>query len=195
MNIVFWGARSHCGTTANMLAIAGMLEILYPKFVIAVDNGAGKVQWCGEVDGIESGTTVIRLKDAGCGMGVRTRRALMQADMIVVNISRDRESIEGFFENYLGMGRNSFVLLSSFPREGTGKKSDLELIYRIESDSCGLMETSAAYYVAASRGRSREFVKREYTSPSSLRNEQFIQELQLLAERIVRRAERNISER
>lgn len=181
MNLVFWGTQAHCGTSANMYAVAGMLEMMYDRQTAPCGNGNGPRRF--------------RLRDAGSGSLPGKGDVWKQADLVVINLSRERESIERFLDGHLIFARRSFVLLSSFPGEGTGSVKELVYRYRLGEDACGMMRENAAYYLAAGRGKSREFVRQEYKRPGSLRNEQFLRELQRTAERIVRLADCRAAER
>lgn len=183
MRILFWGAQAHCGTTANMRAVAGMMGMMYPGWADA--GGPGMFR----------STKRLSLCDGGSGDVAGKERMWGQADLVVVNLCRDVKSIESFFESYPILARKSFVLLSSFPQEGTGSVAELVYRYRLGEEACGMIGENAAYYLAAGRGRSREFVEKECRHPGSLRNEQFLCELERTAERIVRFAERNMERR
>lgn len=175
MNLVFWGTQAHCGTSANMRAVAGMLEMM------CADRQT--------LRGADNKPVHFRLRDAGSGGSPGRADIWKQADLLVINVSRERECMERFFDEHLMLARRSFVLLSSFPGEGTGSVDELVHRYRLGEEACGMIGENAAYYLAAGRGRSKAFVRQEYKMPKSLRNEQFLRELKKTTERIVRLAE------
>lgn len=181
--MIFWGAYARSGATANMRAIAGMLKIMYSG-----QSGAER--------GADFGPSgKILFQDAGSGEFPGKESMWRQADLVVINLCRDAEYIERFFDRNFMLARKSFILLSSFPEEGAGSVAELVYKYRLEEEACGMIGENASYYLAAKRGKSREFVEKEYENPGSLRNEQFLCELQRTTKRMVRFAKHRMETR
>lgn len=183
MRVTFWGAYAHSGATANMRAMAGMLKVMY-----SAQGGAVRGGNFGPPE-------KILFRDAGSGEFPGKESMWRQADLVVINLCRDAEHIERFFDRNFMLARKSFILLSSFPKEGGGSVAELVYKYRLEEEACGMIGGNASYYLAAKRGKSREFVEKEYKNPGSLRNEQFLYELQCTTKRMVRFANHSMETR
>lgn len=176
MNIAFWGEEHRCGTTAHMLAVMGMLSVLYPKAQIRAE-GPG-----------QTGDLAFRFYDCGTGLTGRRRRTLFGSDLTVVNLKQEKTCIERFFSEHFHISGRLFFLLDADAHTVGADECYLERVYRVEPEQMGSIPFNNGFYCALQRKRGIAYVRREGISPSNVANEQFIQALRAIAERMIRRA-------
>ncbi len=178
MNIVFWGAQEYCYVSVCTEVIATMIGMLYPDLKIA--RGTEKRQQAKQA----------RLWIARGGMAF-DRRMFGRADLVVVCLPQDAESVARFMREYPVVLHKTFFLLHGLKGEGTIGVREMEHTYRVSVDNCGVFEATADFYMAAKQGRSRAFVEKEFKKPHSLRNEQLMEQLMQMTERMIRQIETN----
>lgn len=178
MNVVFWGGERRCGTSAHMAAVAGILKKMYPQMQV-VFGGQTKVRQNKEA---------ICFYDGGVGLNTRKQRMLWHADLVVVNLRPQIACLERFFQEDFHVARNIFYLLGSCYECDTVDRAYLERVYRVEQERIGIIPCNEEFYHAVLLGRAGQFVDREFPVPTSLRNEQFLKELQMAAAAIIQAA-------
>lgn len=178
MNIVFWGAQEYRHVSVCTEVIATMIGMLYPDLKIA--TGTEKMQQAKQV----------RLWIARGGMAF-DRRMFGKADLVVVCLPQDVQTVACFMREYPVVLHKTFFLLYGLKGEGTIGVRELAHTYRILPDNCGAFEATADFYMAAKQGRSRAFVEKEFKNPGNLRNEQLMGQLMRMTERMLRQVETN----
>lgn len=202
MDIAFWSEERFCGTTVHAFAAAEMLAFMYPNLFIELclpDRKmrrlpAGKVPvrdmrhthtHCdsrrnqNEMGGLEE--QKIRLIDCGSGMEGNTDHVLQRADLIVVNLKQDKESINRFFQTNYGRFSRMFVLLGSYSEYRKPDKEYMKRICRVEPGMLGVLPHSIEFAQAYDNHRIRDFIRKESQNPGCVRNEQFIGELRQIS--------------
>ncbi len=166
MNLAFWSREHQSGTTAHMMAVAGMLRALY---------GEGSV-----VTGrfIKEDRAKFALCDCGTGLKGRRRHFLWRADLAVVNLRQKKCCIEHFFEEDFHVAKNMVFLLGGYDCEEDADIAYLRRIYRIEQEQAVVIPYNSAFYQAMTKGKSDEFIARELCAPSNMANEQFVYSVQ-----------------
>lgn len=178
MNVVFWGGERRCGTSAHMAAVVSILKNMFPQMQI-VFGGQTKARQNKEA---------ICFYDGGVGLNARKQRMLWHADLVVVNLRPQTACLERFFREDFHVARNIFYLLGSCYECDTVDRAYLERVYRVEQERIGIIPCNEEFYHAVLLGRAEQFVDREFLVPTSLRNEQFLKELQMAAAAIVQAA-------
>lgn len=178
MNIVFWGAQEYRHVSVCTEVITTMIGMLYPDLKIA--TGTEKMQQAKQV----------RLWIARGGMAF-DRRMFGKADLVVVCLPQDVQTVACFMREYPVVLHKTFFLLYGLKGEGTIGVRELAHTYRILPDNCGAFEATADFYMAAKQGRSRAFVEKEFKNPGNLRNEQLMGQLMRMTERMLRQVETN----
>lgn len=169
MNVVFWGEEHGSGTTAHMLAVAGMLAVMCPKMKIAVGTSPKEEQ------------AAIHFYDGGTGLTRRKRRMLWRADLVVVSLKQERNCMERFFQRDFHISENLFFLLDGYAGEVETGRIYLEQVYRIEPERIGAIPFNNEFYLALLRGESGLFIRRECRNHGNISNQQFIRELKRTA--------------
>lgn len=173
MNIAFWGEEHQCGTTAHMLAVMGMLSVLYPQARIRAEGPR------------QSGSLAFRFYDCGTGLTGRRRQILREADLAVINLRQERACIDRFFSEHFHISGKLFFLLEANAHTVGADEKYLEWAYRVAPEQIGVIPFNNDFYCALSRKRGRAFVKREGVMPNSAVNEQFIRALRATTDRMV----------
>lgn len=176
MNIVFWGEARQSGTTANLIATAGVLSELCPQKKVVIRRRMERVR--------EKADYVFF--DCGTGLTERNRRMLWRADAVVMNLRQDEMNADHFLGSHLHLAKQPFVLLGSYFGEVEAGRKYLERIHRISSEQTGAIPYNSAFHQAMLCGRGSAFVKREYREPANACNEQFIEETERIARYILR---------
>lgn len=175
MKVAFWSMEHQSGTTAHMLAVIGMLRILYGKEGLA----DGRI--------LQSCREKIMFFDCGAGMTMKKQRFLWNADFVVISIKRKQQCIEDFFARDFHITNNRIFLLGGYNWEENVNQSYLTRTYRIEPEQVIWIPYNHAFYQALEHGKSDRFIERELYAPTSLANEEFIQSVWIAATRIVNR--------
>lgn len=183
MNIVFWGEEPHSGTTAHMLAAAGMLSAICPQAEIVIGRSP------------HGSREVFHFYDCGTGRSRRIQHMLWHADMVFVNLRQERTCIERFFQEDFHIAKDMSFLLAGFDRAVGADRVFLERVYRVEPEKIGVISYNNGFYRAMQQGRSSSFIEREYRMPENADNEQFIRELWGIAGTILRKAEERKAEK
>lgn len=176
MNIAFWGEEHQSGTTAHMLAVMGMLSVLYPRSPVRAEGPA------------QEGDLAFRFYDCGTGLTGRRRRIMHTADLVVVNLKQEKACIERFFSEHYHISRALFFLLEADAHAVGADERYLERTYRIEPEQIGMIPYNNGFYCALRQKRGMAFVRREGVMPGNAANEQFIQALRAVTGRMVRHA-------
>lgn len=165
MNIVFWGRERQCKITAHMLTVISAFEVLCPdipivkgRFLREKESGIAFYSCTGRLDMLK-------------------RKRLWRADLVVVNLSRDYESIEAFFLEDFHVAREFLFLLEGDVWDMKEVKKYLKQQYCVETERCVFILSNNWYMQALRTDRCRGFIERELCQPSCLANEVFIQEL------------------
>lgn len=181
MNIVFWGEEHGCGTTAHMLAVAGMLSVLCPHVEVAIGALPG------------SPRVAFHFYDGGTGLTLRRQRMLRAADLVVVNLKPERACVEDFFLEHSHIAKNKLILLGNYYK-GTGVDCGyLEHFYRVEPERVGEIPYNGGFYQALLHRKADAFIRCEADNPNSLRNEQFLNELRRIAQLILTEKEMKVN--
>lgn len=186
MNIVFWGEEHGCGTTAHMLAVAGMLSVLCPRADIGIGALPGGRR------------AAFHFYDGGAGLTERRLRMLRAADLVVVNLRPDKACVEHFFGEHRHIAKNKMILLGNYDEDARINCAYLEHFYRAEPEQIGGIPYNNGFYQALLHQRTDAFIRRECDCPGSLRNEQFLNEVRQIAKVILAEKENetnNISKR
>ena len=188
MRIAFWGEVHRCNTTTHMQAIADMLLAMCPDAWIV--TGALQDIVTGALQKIEVGAEYCFL-DCGTGLTARKRHMLFGADLVVVNLRQEHGCIRRFFEENpymarLCMARETLFILGGYECEAGIESAYLERVYRVESERICVIPYNNEYHLALAQGKNRAFIEREYRE-GTIRNEQFMNELQRIATWMIRR--------
>lgn len=194
MKIVFWGETRQCGTTSNMLAVAGMLSVLYPVARIEVRT-LGTAQYgmslCTEEEKSFLKAFVDSKKishpkkqaihfsflDCGSGKDKWHRELLKQADLVVVNLAQEEAALQEFFMYDIHIAPNILILLGKYYELSRYGREYLERFYRIDPETIGVIPRNSEFEMAADKGKIRHFVQTEGQLAEKKRNQELFQEL------------------
>lgn len=205
MKIVFWGETRQCGTTSNMLAVAGMLSVLYPVARIEVRT-LGTVQHgmhlCVEEEKNFLKASVDTKKvsrnekqamhfcffDCGSGKDKWHRDILRQADLVVVNLAQEEAALWEFFMYDIHIAPNILILLGKYYELSKYGREYLERFYRIDPETIGVIPCNSEFEMAADKGKVRHFVQTEGQMLKKKRNQELFQELMHFVELLLQNA-------
>ncbi|MBO5246761.1 MAG: hypothetical protein J6B28_05805 [Eubacterium sp.] len=205
MKIVFWGETKRCGTTSNMLAVAGMLSVLRPDVRVEVRT-LGLAQrsmrpYAGEeksfrkdsddterVSCNENQNMHFCFFDCGSGKDKRRRDILRQADLVVVNLVQDEAALQEFFMYDIHIAPNILILMGKYYELSGYGRGYLERFYRIGPETIGVIPCNAAFEKAADKGKVRQFVQMESQMSNNKRNQELLQELTHFVELLLQNA-------
>lgn len=177
MNIAFWGEERESGTTTHMHAVAEVMSVLCPK---------EELTYGGMLHGADQG---IHFFDCGSGLNDRKRRVLWHADLVVVNLRRERRCVERFFMQDFHVSRNLTYLLGGCERGDGADRRYLERVFRVEPEHIGEVPFCNGFYHALQRNLGADFLQREMWSPGSCESEQLVREFARVARMIQRQTE------
>lgn len=208
MKIVFWGETKQCGTTSNMLAVAGMLAVLRPEARIevctpgisqrAIRLHAGKKKNTEKIfrdteKKVYNGNRDMHFYFLDCRSGRDRwcREVLRKADLVVVNLAQQEDCLRKFFLYDIHIAPNILILMGKYYELSRYGREYLEHFYRIDPEKFGVIPCNAQFEMAADRGKVRHFVQTECKLPESERNGRLLQELTRFVELLLQ----NVSER
>lgn len=178
MVIAFWGEVRHSSTTTHLRVLADVLSAMCPETKIIIGH-------------VEKDQNAICLLDCGTDLSARKLRLLFRADMIIVSLKQEHACIRRFFEENLymmqmRMKKEMLILLGGYECEPGVNPFYLNRVYRADLDRISVIPYNNAYYYAAKKGEGRAFIERELEN-GTVENEQFMNELQKIARRMIRR--------
>lgn len=178
MVIAFWGEVRHSSTTTHLRVLADVLSVMCPEAKVVVGR-------------VEKDESAICLLDCGTDLSARKKRLLYRADMIIVSLKQEHACIRRFFEENLymiqaRMKKEMLILLGGYECEPGVDPFYLNRVYRADLDRISVIPYNNAYYYAEAKGEGRAFIERELEN-GTVGNEQFMNELQKIARRIIRR--------
>lgn len=164
MNIVYWGETRQCGTTANLIATVGALSAMCPQRTARIGRGAGAATEKCE----------FHFYDGGSGLTERKRRMLWHADLVVVNLRADEESLERYVCTDWHLARRTVLLLGSYCGDAEANRAYLERVYRIPREQVIVIPYNNEFHHAMLNKSGRTFVEHEALAPANQKNERFI---------------------
>ncbi|MGN0348412.1 MAG: hypothetical protein ACI4DR_02655 [Roseburia sp.] len=182
MKIAFWSVDSRCGTTCNMLAVAAIFSLLYPKTRVVVKNG----REAKEKEVRKQEDADFFFLDCGAGSYEKKCRILREMDLVIVNLKQEEEHLNRFFLENKHLLSNFYVVLGNYYRQSVYDPRYLEQVYRMCPEKCVVISNNSEFEQACSRRRIRRFIQAEYRQTKSLRNERLLSELTQLAHGILR---------
>jgi len=171
MNLVFWSKEHQCGTTANMLAITAALQVLYGE--TAVRKGCF----------LHKKNERIGICDCGTSMSGRRAYFLWYADLVVVHLRVDRESIDCFFKDDFYLTKKRIYVMVGYECDRDDYISYLVQVYRVEPEHIVWIPYNAMFQSAVKHGTIQTYIEKEWKQPSCFANEQLIHAMKTLVAR------------
>lgn len=169
MNLVFWGEEKLCGTNVYMLAVAEMLRLLGEPAELRVGRFVSK------------GSSALGICDCKTGLSGKKRHYLWHSDLTVVCLKRKKSCVDAFFQKDFHVAKNMMFLLNGYECEEGVDANYLERVYRIAPEQIVVIPYNSRFYDAFERGRYDAFIKREFGSPTSEAEAQFVRSLECAA--------------
>lgn len=162
MNLVFWGKEHQCGTTANMLANVATLRVLYGETSVLKGHFLHGEQ------------EKIGVCDCGTCMSGRRGYFLQYADLVVVHLRANKESIDQFFYDDFYLTKNRIYVMVGYECDKDDFIGYLVQIYRVEPERIVWIPYNMMFQQAVRHGTVQQYIEKEWEHPSCLANEQLI---------------------
>lgn len=112
------------------------------------------------------------------------------ADLVVVHLKADKESIDRFFFDALCLTKNRIYVLVGYECDKDNYIDYLVQIYRVEPERVIWMPYNVMFEQAVKHGMIQTYIEKEWKQPSCLANEQLIRAVKML----VARAQLNVTD-
>ncbi|WP_075720961.1 MinD/ParA family ATP-binding protein [Roseburia sp. 499] len=110
--------------------------------------------------------------DCGCRRDDFARRMLEQADVCVLNMPQERETIGNYYRNRVRLRGKIFFLVGNYFEESVYNRENLEKIYRIDEKSLGAIPYDVHLQAAGLNGKAQGYVKSQLQHRCGLEFEQ-----------------------
>lgn len=173
MNLIFWSREHQSGTTVHMRAVTGMLRVTAPDMQIITGRF------------LHNQSQMLAICDCGIGTGGRKRHLLWHADLVVVNLRRNKACVDKFFMEDFHIAQNMMFLLSGYEDEIDA--SYLERVYRVSSEQIVEIPYCNEFCQAMSKDLCEHFLQTQLYAPTDTINDRFVRSVQMASDRILRR--------
>ncbi len=102
------------------------------------------------------------LVDTAAAPLASTRKILQQADLVVVNLSQNRQMLDHFFRNYSTVRKKAFYLMGNYDAESELTRAEVIRQYRIPGNSLGVIPHNVQFSDAVSDGKLIRFLMKNY---------------------------------
>ena len=102
------------------------------------------------------------LVDTSAAPLASTRKILQQADLVVVNLSQNRQMLDHFFRNYSAVRKKAFYLIGNYDAESELTRAEVIKQYRIPGNSLGVIPHNVQFSDAVSDGKLIRFLLKNY---------------------------------
>jgi hypothetical protein len=187
IRIAFWSEWKGSGTTAGLLAIAGMYAIRHPESRIMVRSvdmekaiskgGYGRYR-------IPEETADVIFLDCGNSRSRECFQVLRSMELVVVNLCQEQQCLNRFFFEDIHQLSDAMILLGNYYASEPCDNSYLEYMYRICSTRIGVIPANAEFSSAYAQGKVRRFIRQEYQNSRSERNDRLLEELERFTRKI-----------
>lgn len=103
-----------------------------------------------------------------------SRKILRQADIIVVNLSQNRQMLDHFFRNYSDVRQKAFYLIGNYDRESELTRAQIINTYQIPGSRLGIIPHNVQFSDAVSDGMLIPFLLKNYNCGEDNRNYSFM---------------------
>lgn len=110
--------------------------------------------------------------DCGCRRDDFARRMLEQADVCVLNMRQERETIGNYYRNRVRLRGKTFFLVGNYFEESVYSRENLEKIYRIDKNILGAIPYNVHLQAAGLTGKAQGYVKSQLQHGCGLEFEQ-----------------------
>ncbi len=104
--------------------------------------------------------------DCGCGKDEMTEDLLAQADVVAVNLSQERESVEACFERQRGWRGKVVYIINRYRQESVYNRKNISRIYRLCDGELCVVPEDLFFGSAGDKGQLERFVRRHLKSAS-----------------------------
>lgn len=103
-----------------------------------------------------------------------SRQILQQADLVVVNLSQNRQMLDHFFRNYSTIQEKAFYLIGDYDGESELTRAEIIRRYQIPGRRIGVIPHSVQFSDAVSEGELIPFLLRNYDCENWNNNHDFM---------------------
>ena len=100
------------------------------------------------------------LIDTACGCGLGSQKIMEEAELTVIILPSEKESVDMFFQSEISFKENSFFILGKYRTESSCKPSYLTSKYRIPRSRIGMIPYNAGFEQAMKEGSTIAYVTR-----------------------------------
>lgn len=192
--IAFWSECRGSGTTAGLLAIAGMYAIRHPEkkvTVRSVDMEKAIRSRYGTCYVPEDNADIVFL-DCGSSRSRECFQILRSMDLVVVNLCQEQHCINRYFFEDTHRLADAMILLGNYYAQSPYDSSYMEYMYRVYPKHLGVISANAEFSNAYLNGKVRHFIRKEYQNSRNERNEKLLGELDEFTRKIELMLDRRI---
>ena len=106
---------------------------------------------------------------------ISSRKILQQADLVVVNLSQNKQMLTHFFRNYSSIREKAFYLLGDYDATAGLTKSKIMKNYQIKGNRIGIIPHNVGFLDAVSEGNLIPFLLKNYNCERENENYAFMQ--------------------
>lgn len=189
IKIAFYGEMRKTGTTANMLSLAWMTALQKPEQTVLAEREEKRyLLWKG------ISKEQILFLDCGDGKTKKARRYWKEADMKVLNVAPEGQSLERYVLYGMPGEECPFFLVGNYHGETMGAKAYLRNFYRIEEENVGWIPYNNEFAYAFGQGKMAQFIQKYYRGELTEQNRSFFEEMERSFFLLQKRMERNVLE-
>lgn len=174
IKIAFYGEREKTGTTSNMLSLAWMMALRKPQQAVLIEGEKKRcVLWKGA-----SGEERFLFTDCGVGKTKRARHRLRQADLVVVNLPSEPESMEPYFLYEAPVKEKVFFMVGNYHGKKDELKRCMKNIYRVAEQDVGWIPYNNEFAYFLEKERLAEFIGKYQEKNIAEHNRCFFEEME-----------------
>lgn len=119
----------------------------------------------------------ITFMDTGYSNALSSKYILNEADLVVINLSQDKQILTHFFENHSSIREKAVYLIGSYNENSKYNLINISRKYHINKELIGVIPYNIEFKDALSEGTVIEFISRNYECKKTDNNYYFINEL------------------
>jgi len=126
--------------------------------------------------------------DCGSGMDAMSAFILERADLVVMNLSQERQNLDAYFQKRHAFRGRVIYLINRYQQESMYNRQKINQLYRVEEESLAVIPHNPIFRHASDRGKAERFVRRHIRHTALENQTYFMDELTRAASMIVNAA-------